>query len=713
MWLLNTRTAELRGFPNSKDVRYAIVSHVWQQQPKEQTFHDVRAILARCKESGEDPFTLLSRKIRDCCRMAARAGYDWLWLDTCCIDHHSSAELSEAINSMFSWYTDAQVCYAYLHDVDDDEDPSAEGSAFRRSIWHTRGWTLQELLAPACVIFLSRHWNTLGSKYTLAVALSEVSGIRREVLTRERYDWLEGASVAERMSWAAHRKTTRLEDGAYSLMGIFGINMPTIYGEGPRAFMRLQEEILQRIPDQSIFAWGRIHGNFLSAVDEMNEQRTVDGDPPLGADHTMMPMSTMEDLLAPSPLEFAGSAGIQSISIQVMASKYGVMVGRVPQYTLTSHGMLVELPVSSSFVDTGKPPGSPFDPDETQASRPVSIAILGCTDENAALIVLLIRPTRRAVSPQYAVGEYIRAPVDGTRTYYRAASFPGFSLTAQTRKQDENDKVPGKLVFSQFTLKQLYIRHDYATITLGQARLRREVGNETDRAVYAFHVPQWALNRLETRHSLKIRPACEDGLTLRVPYRLDRGRVEHAVSSIQVLDATRKELLTLRIGVGCACPDTSQAAFRTAAEGSDPQRSVLARFWVDARVAPVAEPGYAQSYGVPLDLESGCAPPAPCGQGRLHIPGTVIEGIKGQAREGEGPSGPFVVIFRAAGRNIQVSIEPRKGFEPVHDTLGGSYSVTLDVLKAGEDRDLGEEESQNTGAVAGFIRDLSGVAAAG
>ncbi|KAI0350018.1 HET-domain-containing protein, partial [Trametes cingulata] len=255
MWLLNTKTAELRQFASSQDLRYAIISHVWQQEPKEQTFHEVRSILARCKVSGEDPFPLLSQKIQDCCRMAARAGHEWLWLDTCCIDQNSSAELSEAINSMFAWYSDAQACYAYLHDVGDDEDPSAASSAFRRSVWHTRGWTLQELLAPGCVIFLSKTWHTLGSKHSLAPALSQVSGIKREVLMRERVDWLEGVSVAERMSWAAHRKTTRVEDRAYSLMGIFGINMPTIYGEGPRAFMRLQEEILQRIPDQSIFAW--------------------------------------------------------------------------------------------------------------------------------------------------------------------------------------------------------------------------------------------------------------------------------------------------------------------------------------------------------------------------------------------------------------------------------------------------------------------------
>ncbi|EIW57763.1 HET-domain-containing protein, partial [Trametes versicolor FP-101664 SS1] len=255
MWLLNTKTAELKQFPSSKDVRYAIVSHVWQQEPKEQTFHEVRAILVQCKDTGTDPKPLLSHKIRGCCAVAAQAGYEWLWMDAVCIDHNSSAELSEAINSMFTWYADAQVCYAYLHDVGDDEDPSAESSAFRRSVWYTRGWTLQELLAPACVIFLSRTWHTLGSKHSLVGALSEVSRIKRDVLTRSRLDWLEGVSVAERMSWAAHRRTTRVEDRAYSLMGIFGINMPTIYGEGPRAFMRLQEEILQRIPDQSIFAW--------------------------------------------------------------------------------------------------------------------------------------------------------------------------------------------------------------------------------------------------------------------------------------------------------------------------------------------------------------------------------------------------------------------------------------------------------------------------
>ncbi|KAI9001562.1 hypothetical protein BD414DRAFT_533297 [Trametes punicea] len=101
---------------------------------------------------------------------------------------NSSAELSEAVNSIFAWYSDAQGCYVYFHDVGDDEDPAIQGSPFRRSVWHT---TLEELLAPGRVIFLLKAWRALGSKRTLAAATSEVSGNKREVLTRERSDWLE------------------------------------------------------------------------------------------------------------------------------------------------------------------------------------------------------------------------------------------------------------------------------------------------------------------------------------------------------------------------------------------------------------------------------------------------------------------------------------------------------------------------------------------
>lgn len=191
------------------------------------------------------------------CVVARRDGFRYIWIDSCCIDKTSSSELSEAINSMFNWYRDAQLCYAFLADVPSEsgsDDPRAHGSRFRRSRWFTRGWTLQELVAPRWVLFLSDQWTLLGTKDTLAGVIEAVTRIDTGVLKHEKS--LDSASVAQRMSWAATRQTTRVEDQAYSLLGIFGINMPTLYGEGEQAFRRLQEEILRKIPDQTMFAWG-------------------------------------------------------------------------------------------------------------------------------------------------------------------------------------------------------------------------------------------------------------------------------------------------------------------------------------------------------------------------------------------------------------------------------------------------------------------------
>ncbi|EIW54397.1 HET-domain-containing protein, partial [Trametes versicolor FP-101664 SS1] len=222
---------------------YAILSHVWGTN--EQTFQDLCSISERCKSTGENPRDLMGPKIKGCCLLAAQLGLLWIWIDTGCIDKTSSAELSEAINSMFQWYKQADVCYAYLAD--------AVHSPFRRSIWHTRGWTLQELIAPEVVVFLSPDWKVLGDKVHLAPLLEQITNVPRAVLHHQVE--LSTVSVAQRMSWAAHRKTTRLEDEAYCLLGIFSINMPTLYGEGRAAFRRLQEEIMQTSTDLSLLAW--------------------------------------------------------------------------------------------------------------------------------------------------------------------------------------------------------------------------------------------------------------------------------------------------------------------------------------------------------------------------------------------------------------------------------------------------------------------------
>ncbi len=253
MWLLSTESLRLVHFhsPDTIPGGYAILSHVWQDA--EQSFGDIQSFISR---GVTLPDPLVSDKIRETCRIAYAHGYNWVWIDTCCIDKSSSAELSEAINSMFEWYSKAQVCYAYLHDVPPASDLHATNSAFRRSKWFVRGWTLQELIAPRYLIFLASNWALLGTKSAFAELVEEISGVDIKVLTFTRD--VTNVSVARRMSWAARRQTTRLEDEAYSLMGIFDVHMSTIYGEGRAAFRRLQEDILKHTNDHTLFAWGEM-----------------------------------------------------------------------------------------------------------------------------------------------------------------------------------------------------------------------------------------------------------------------------------------------------------------------------------------------------------------------------------------------------------------------------------------------------------------------
>ncbi|EJF59955.1 HET-domain-containing protein, partial [Dichomitus squalens LYAD-421 SS1] len=245
MRLLDTKTGHFVE-KDPKETEYAILSHTWRS--REQTFDQLQLADSSILDDPE-----LSRKVRGACRVARDAGYDYLWIDSCCIDKTSSTELSESINSMYLWYGLSKVCYAYLADVPSGEDPRAEDSAFRKSRWYSRGWTLQELIAPHRVIFLSKDWDTIGTKHTLVDVVEEMTGIPCEVLSHMKP--LDEFSVAQRLSWASRRQTTRAEDQAYSLLGIFDINMPPLYGEGDRAFRRLQEEIVRRFPDQSLFAW--------------------------------------------------------------------------------------------------------------------------------------------------------------------------------------------------------------------------------------------------------------------------------------------------------------------------------------------------------------------------------------------------------------------------------------------------------------------------
>lgn len=202
-----------------------------------------------------DPFRRTKKgyqKIDMTCRMASAAGLEYAWIDTCCIDKSSSAELTEAINSMYQWYGRAQVCYVFLADL-----PASAplDSALPNCRWFGRGWTLQELIAPNKILFFDRDWTNRGSKNELIDQLSKITGISSAILQHTQP--LSSLAVAQKMSWAAHRETTRVEDMAYCLLGIFDVNMPLLYGEEDKAFRRLQEEIVKSTADLSVFAWKR------------------------------------------------------------------------------------------------------------------------------------------------------------------------------------------------------------------------------------------------------------------------------------------------------------------------------------------------------------------------------------------------------------------------------------------------------------------------
>ncbi|KAI0413934.1 HET-domain-containing protein [Xylaria grammica] len=280
MRLLNCKSLAFEEFV--QDVpRYAILSHTWGDE--EVSLEDMRSGAAAASErKGHE-------KITATCRIAQEQALDYAWIDTCCIDKSSSAELSEAINSMFAWYRDAAVCYVWLSDYTQDpafvltDEAVLASFEYRESIteqdrefndpppltskeldmrnhigrlkkcrWFSRGWTLQELIAPKHVEFYDRDWKYFGSKMQLAHILSWATGIDSGVL---KGDSLDEVLVGRRMSWAANRQTRRVEDMAYCLLGIFDINMPLLYGEGEKAFTRLQEEIIRSSNDLSIFAW--------------------------------------------------------------------------------------------------------------------------------------------------------------------------------------------------------------------------------------------------------------------------------------------------------------------------------------------------------------------------------------------------------------------------------------------------------------------------
>ncbi|KAL1894883.1 hypothetical protein Sste5346_005570 [Sporothrix stenoceras] len=242
--------AELNTHSSLAVPRYAILSHTWEDG--EVTFQDMKKLTEAKMKKGFG-------KIKKSCELARNAGIEYIWIDTCCIDKTNSTELFEAINSMFTWYRNAWVCYVYLSDAGISSPVYSNQRQDHRDQfrWYRRGWTLQELVASRHIEFYGAGWESLGTKTDHLLLIAKATGI--DAATLAAGDDLEAhlarISVARRMHWLAYRETTRPEDMAYCMLGIFGISMPVLYGEGDGAFLRLQEEILKTVDDQSLFAW--------------------------------------------------------------------------------------------------------------------------------------------------------------------------------------------------------------------------------------------------------------------------------------------------------------------------------------------------------------------------------------------------------------------------------------------------------------------------
>ncbi|KAF9483140.1 hypothetical protein BDN70DRAFT_800286, partial [Pholiota conissans] len=234
----------------AKHTGYAILSHTWLQDSSEVTYQDAMdpVRLEEIKSGNREGY----KKLERFCEIAQREyNLTLAWMDTICIDKSSSSELDESIRSMFNWYTFSAVCIVTLNQ-------SIILADMETDRWFTRGWTLQELLAPRRIKFYNKYWEPMSTDEndkqinwvfqperprTVETMIQKVTGIDYSRLFYQPSTLV--GKIAERMSWAAKRRTTRGEDIAYSLMGIFGVSISVAYGEGPeRAFFRLLEAIL-------------------------------------------------------------------------------------------------------------------------------------------------------------------------------------------------------------------------------------------------------------------------------------------------------------------------------------------------------------------------------------------------------------------------------------------------------------------------------------
>ena len=411
MRLINTSTYQLQEFIGATKPSYTTLSHTWGDE--EVSFLEWRAYSVSLLPDLGDPLQTRPgpgwverirkkagfKKITEFCKKSLQSGHNWAWVDTCCIDKSSSEELSEAINSMFTWYQRSECCYCYLSDVNDSSyswveegfqdylsDLSVSAGdigdsfferynlcGFTKSRWFKRGWTLQELLAPCDIYFYDRDWQLIGRRSRLARVIETISKIPADALSAKNPLYirfgqdtvLSGYSIAQKMSWASMRSTTRAEDMAYCLFGLFDVNMPLLYGEGQiKAFRRLQEEIIKRSTDHSLFAWSIPTDRGIGKLSD-----------------------TIGSILADSPAVFEGAAHI----VRSDYSDYGIQrfMGIKKSYTVTNHGLLIELPLIPCPLCTERGKISP--------EERCYLALLNCSLKKASLarLGICLRPKQK------------------------------------------------------------------------------------------------------------------------------------------------------------------------------------------------------------------------------------------------------------------------------------------------------------------------------
>lgn len=316
MRLINTYSLHLEEFFGYGCPTYAILSHTWgEEETSYQEWLEWES--GDAYQRGQTEMKSDFLKIKSACHTAQTYGHEYLWVDTNCIDKESSAELSEAINSMFSWYRDSLECLVYLEDY--PTRPWGDSSPFdslSKCRWFTRGWTLQELLAPKDMVFFNREWGLIGTKRSLSWEISAITGIDEDTLKEPGR--VHAACAARKMSWASSRQTTRTEDLAYCLLGLFSMNMPLLYGEGSEAFWRLQEEIIRVSTDQSLFAW-----DWPSKVPPSHRQ----------GNHCVT-------MLAPFPSVFANCSTVIKETPRKM-----VRQPRLKEFAMTNLGLNISLPL--------------------------------------------------------------------------------------------------------------------------------------------------------------------------------------------------------------------------------------------------------------------------------------------------------------------------------------------------------------------------------